>query len=79
MQTARRNETPMEVWADDIKAMEDVAAFLASLAGAKPAAWVMPGDDNASEHGYIDAMAWQEGEFTRPLYATVALATQATS
>lgn len=34
-----------------------------------PVAWVIPGDDNARENGFIDAMAWQEGEFTRPLYA----------
>lgn len=36
---------------------------------AKPIAWVIPGDDNAREDGSIDAMAWQEGEFSRPLFA----------
>lgn len=35
----------------------------------KPVAWVIPGDDTARGDGSIDAMAWAEGEFTRPLYA----------
>jgi hypothetical protein len=35
----------------------------------KPVAWVIPGDNNAREDGSIDAMAWEAGEFTRPLYA----------
>jgi hypothetical protein len=35
-----------------------------------PVAWVIPGDDNGNMHGFIDAMAWEEGEFTRPLYAS---------
>lgn len=35
----------------------------------EPVAWVIPGDDNARPDGFIDAMAWREGEFTRPLYA----------
>lgn len=33
-------------------------------------AWVIPGDDNARPNGFIDAMAWREGEFTRPLFAS---------
>jgi hypothetical protein len=39
----------------------------------QPVAWVIPGDDNARADGFLDAMAWQEGEFTRPLYAALAL------
>lgn len=35
----------------------------------EPVAWVIPGDDNARDNGAIDAMAWEEGEFTKPLYA----------
>lgn len=34
----------------------------------EPVAWVIPGDDNADARGFLDAMAWQEGEFSRPLY-----------
>jgi len=34
----------------------------------QPVAWVIPGDGNANDKGFIDAMAWQEGEFTQPLY-----------
>lgn len=33
-----------------------------------PVAWVIPGDDDARSDGFIDAMAWSEGEFTQPLY-----------
>jgi hypothetical protein len=33
-----------------------------------PYCWVIPGDDNARDNGAIDAMAWQEGEFSKPLY-----------
>lgn len=36
----------------------------------QPVAWVIPGRDNARADGFIDAMAWEEGEFTKPLYAT---------
>lgn len=36
---------------------------------AAPVAWVIPGDDKARDNGAIDAMAWREGEFTKPLYA----------
>lgn len=33
-----------------------------------PVAWVIPGNDQARADGSIDAMAWEQGEFTRPLY-----------
>lgn len=39
----------------------------------KPVAWVIPGQDNANDRGFLDAMAWQEGEFTTPLYPASAL------
>jgi hypothetical protein len=34
--------------------------------------WVIPGDDTARDNGFVDAMAWQQGEFSRPLYASPA-------
>lgn len=34
-----------------------------------PVAWVIPGNDNGDMLGFISAMAWREGEFTRPLFA----------
>lgn len=37
---------------------------------AVPVAWVIPGQDNARSDGALDAMAWREGEFTVPLYAS---------
>jgi hypothetical protein len=36
---------------------------------AEPVAWVIPGNDNAQDNGFLDAMAFRSGEFTRPLYA----------
>lgn len=42
---------------------------LKKLAEAKPVVWVIPGDDNARDNGFIDAMVQNEGEFSRPLYA----------
>jgi Lar family restriction alleviation protein len=35
----------------------------------EPFAWVIPGSDTANDRGFIDAMAWEEGEFSKPLYA----------
>lgn len=32
-------------------------------------AWVIPSTDASHVDGFIDAMAWQEGEFSKPLYA----------
>lgn len=53
-----------------------VMAILRALRAAAPtkvegeaAAWVIPGSDQAREGGWIDAMAWKEGEFSKPLYA----------
>lgn len=40
----------------------------AERAEAVPAVWVIPGDDNANCNGFVDAMAYQKGEFTLPLY-----------
>lgn len=34
----------------------------------EPVAWILPGDDNESANGFIDARVNSEGEFTRPLY-----------
>ena len=36
--------------------------------GQEPFAWVLPGDDNVSFHGFIDARITREGEFTRPVF-----------
>jgi hypothetical protein len=43
----------------------------------QPVAWVIPGDDNAKGNGFIDAMAWRGGEFTRALYAASSAALDA--
>jgi len=40
-----------------------------------PFCYVLPGDDTANDKGFIDAMAWQESEFTKPLYTAQDLAT----
>ena len=32
-----------------------------------PVAWIAPGPDTARDNGFLDAMAWQDGEFTSPL------------
>lgn len=33
----------------------------------EPVAWIIPGNNNASDYGFFDAMAWQEVEFSLPL------------
>ena len=33
----------------------------------KPVAWIIPGDDNASANGFLDAKAFQDGEFSCPV------------
>jgi hypothetical protein len=45
------------------------AAAVEARETGEPVAWVIPGDDNARFDGWLDAKAWREGEFTRPLYA----------
>jgi len=45
------------------------AAKVEARSTAEPVAWVIPGDDNARHDGALSAMAWQEGEFSCPLYA----------
>jgi len=54
------------------KAMTDAAAFLRTLAflpdSAEPVAWIIPGDDNARDDGFIDARITRQGEFSKPLY-----------
>ena len=44
-------------------------AALAAQIEAGPMAWVIPGDDHEDCNGFLDAMAYEHGEFTRPLYA----------
>jgi hypothetical protein len=46
--------------------------FLRSLSAqaAKPFAWVLPGDDNARDDGWLDARIDRQGEFTKPLYTS---------
>lgn len=51
------------------KADACIAALRASAAQGEPVAWVIGRDNNANDRGFIDAMAWSEGEFTTPLYA----------
>ena len=70
----RHHEVPA-----DLKAALNTARAIAATAldalvdvpavESEPVAWVIPGDDNANSFGFIDAMAWEVGEFTRPLYA----------
>ena len=43
-------------------------AALAAQIEAGAVAWVIPGDDLEDCNGFIDAMAYEHGEFTRPLY-----------
>ncbi|MDE2020590.1 MAG: hypothetical protein KGJ13_09670, partial [Patescibacteria group bacterium] len=61
-----------EVHANGTK-LPNVAEFARRLTAeqpaAEPVAWVIPGDDTAKVNGFIDAMCYQHGEFTRPLYA----------
>jgi len=56
---------------DDAKDAEVIAAAILAdrEKRGEPVAWVIPGDDNARDNGFLDAMAWQEGEFSKPLYA----------
>ena len=35
---------------------------------AEPVAWVIPGDDNARQDGWLDAKCFKDGEFSLPLY-----------
>lgn len=39
----------------------------ANTAGLEVIAWVIPGDPECGVKGWIDARAWQEGEFSKPL------------
>jgi hypothetical protein len=48
-------------------AIAAIAAYTKVCAG-EAAAWVIPGADNCRDNGFLDAMAWQEGEFTKPLF-----------
>jgi len=38
----------------------------------QPFAWVIPGDDNANANGFLGAMCYKHGEFTKPLYVSPA-------
>jgi len=47
----------------------NLAALLGyTVCRSAPFAWVIPGDDNARGDGFLDAMAWESGEFSLPLY-----------
>ncbi len=41
----------------------------ASQPEAAPVVWVIPGNDTEDCNGFVDAMGYEYGEFTRPLYA----------
>jgi hypothetical protein len=41
----------------------------ASQPEAEPVVWVIPGCDTEDCNGFVDAMGYEYGEFTRPLYA----------
>lgn len=68
----------LQEWSDQkygspfsISACNDLLSVLAQfgILSQEPVVWVVPGSDNARDDGSIDAMAWKQGEFTRPLYA----------
>lgn len=44
-------------------------AELAKYKEQEPYCYVIPGEDNANDTGYLDANIFMDGEFTRPLYA----------
>jgi len=44
------------------------ACCTAPATGDEPVAWVIPGSDIENVNGFIDAMGFEHGEFTRPLY-----------
>jgi len=50
--------------------VQDIITSALAQAETQPVAWVIPGRDNADANGFIDAMAWEEGEFTRPLFTS---------
>lgn len=60
-------------WANGFNdAAKKVIEYITTIAAqppVEPYAWVVPGDDQSRPSGSIDAMAWREGEFTKPLYA----------
>ncbi|PDT86529.1 hypothetical protein [Sinorhizobium sp. BJ1] len=62
-----QNRTAQEVF--DIMSDRIRSCLLDKPEAGEAVAWVIPGDDNARDDGWLDAMAWREGEFTRPLYA----------
>ena len=54
---------------DAAKKVIEYITTIAAQPPVEPYAWVVPGDDQSRPSGSIDAMAWREGEFTKPLYA----------
>ena len=65
-----------QAWEGDVRILGNVRASdavraLAVALSSEPVVWVIPGSDNARSDGFLDAMAWKEGEFTRPLYAAL--------
>jgi hypothetical protein len=53
-----------------LEAAAEIERLTKALSGSAGAvAWVIPGDDTADCNGFVAAMAYEHGEFTRPLYA----------
>lgn len=46
-----------------------VSAPAVTQGGDHPIVWIIPGDEPSRDNGFVDAMAFRDGEFTRPLYA----------
>jgi len=62
------------VHADEYAVLADKCARLeADVLHLQPAAFVLPGDYDVRGDGWIDAKAWQDGEFSKPLYDLAAL------
>lgn len=69
MTAAIPTRTPRQIIGDDAYVQLVFEGYQVVIA--RPVAWVIPGDDNANANGFIDAMAWHEDEFSRPLYGAL--------
>jgi hypothetical protein len=64
----RRTGNVLTITCESGEIANRVADQLRTPIHAQPFAWVIGSDNNANDKGFIDAMAWSEGEFTTPVY-----------